>query len=195
MPCVMPASFSLAFSGVTMVHCDIGGFFSFGKLKRDGELFIRWMEMGTFSLLMRSHEAIRPWANAQFDTVGVTPHTVRLTQIHAALKPYLAHVAAEAGRGIPALRPDFWTAEDFEDSSDPYAYFLGDDLFVCPVIRKGAKKRRVFLPEGDWVCFWSGKEYRGGRRYSVDAPLGRIPVFYRRDSSFAALFRRAAEIQ
>ena len=162
MPCVMPASFSLAFSGVTMVHCDIGGFFSFGKLKRDGELFIRWMEMGTFSLLMRSHEAIRPWANAQFDTVGVTPHTVRLTQIHAALKPYLAHVAAEAGRGIPALRPDFWTAEDFEDSSDPYAYFLGDDLFVCPVIRKGAKKRRVFLPEGDWVCFWSGKEYRGG---------------------------------
>ena len=34
MPCVMPASFSLGFSGVPMVHCDIGGFFSFAKMKR-----------------------------------------------------------------------------------------------------------------------------------------------------------------
>jgi alpha-glucosidase (family GH31 glycosyl hydrolase) len=29
MPCVMPASFSLGFSGVPLVHCDVGGFFSF----------------------------------------------------------------------------------------------------------------------------------------------------------------------
>ena len=195
MPCVMPASFSLGFSGVPMVHCDIGGFFSFGKLKRDGELFTRWMEMGAFSLLMRSHEAIRPWANAQFDAPGVTPHTVRLTRIHAALAPYISYVAAQASKGVPAIRPDFWTAEDFGDSRDPYAYFLGDDLFVCPVIRKGAKRRHVCLPEGDWIGFWSGKEYRGGHHYRVDAPLGRLPVFYRRDSEFAALFRRAADMK
>lgn len=47
MPCVMPASFSLGFSGVPMVHCDVGGFFSFGKMKRRPELFTRWMEMCT----------------------------------------------------------------------------------------------------------------------------------------------------
>ena len=195
MPCVMPASFSLGFSGVPMVHCDIGGFFSFGKLKRDGELFTRWMEMGTFSLLMRSHEAIRPWANAQFDAPGVTEHTVRLTRIHALLAPYISHAAAQASEGIPAIRPDFWTAEDFGDSRDPYSYFLGDDLFVCPVIRKGAKRRRVCLPEGEWVHFWSGKEYKGGHHFFVDAPLGRLPVFYRRDSEYAALFRRAAALK
>ena len=194
MPCVMPASFSLAFSGVTMVHCDIGGFFSFGKMKRDGELFTRWMEMGAFSLLMRSHESIRPWANAQFDAEGVLEHTVRLTRLHAALRPYLEHVAAEAGAGVPALRPDFWTAEDYGDSRDPYAYFLGDELFVCPVLKKGAKKRRVSLPEGKWVHLWSGKHYKGERRYTVDAPLGQIPVFYRKDSAYAELFREAADI-
>ena len=49
------------------------------------------MEMCTFSLLMRSHESIRPWANAQFDAQGVKAHTVRLTNIHAAIKPYLVH--------------------------------------------------------------------------------------------------------
>lgn len=193
MPCVMPASFSLAFSGVPMVHCDIGGFFSFGKMKRDGELFTRWMEMGTFSLLMRSHESIRPWANAQFDAAGVKEHTVRLTKLHAALAPYVSHVAEEAGKGIPAIRPDFWEAEDYGDSRDPYAYYLGDDLFVCPVIRKGAKRRTVHLPEGRWIGFWSGREYRGGRPHRVSAPLGQPPVFFRKDSPWTELFRRAAE--
>ena len=193
MPCVMPASFSLAFSGVTMVHCDIGGFFSFGKMRRDGELFTRWMEMGTFSLLMRSHESIRPWANAQFDARGVKEHTVRLTKLHAALAPYIAHTAEEAGKGIPAIRPDFWEAEDFGDSRDPYSYYLGDDLFVCPVIRQGAKRRTVYLPGGKWIGFWSGKEYRGERRYLISAPLGKPPVFYRKNSPWTELFRRAAE--
>ena len=195
MPCVMPASFSLGFSGVTMVHCDIGGFFSFGKMKRDEELFTRWMEMGTFSLLMRSHESIRPWANAQFDAPGVKAHTVRLTKIHAALAPYIAHVTKDAAQGIPALRPDFWFAEDYGDSREPYAYFLGDDLFVCPIIRKGAKRKRVFLPEGEWVHLWSGNVLKGERRHTVEAPLGYPPVFYRKDSDYAGLFRSIVEIE
>ena len=194
MPCVMPASFSLGFSGVTMVHCDIGGFFSFGKMKRDAELFTRWMEMGTFSLLMRSHESIRPWANAQFDAAGVREHTVRLTKIHAALAPYIRHIAADAEKGVPALRPDFWYAKNFGESREPYAYFLGSELFVCPVIRKGVKRKKVFLPEGEWVHLWSGRVYKGGRRTVVDAPLGHIPVFYRAASDYAALFRGIAEI-
>ena len=193
MPCVMPASFSLGFSGVTMVHCDIGGFFSFGKLKRDGELFIRWMEMGTFSLLMRSHESIRPWANAQFDAPDVKAQTVRLTGVHAALRPYLAHCIAQAQRGIPALRPDFYPAGAYAASRDEYAYFLGDDLFVCPVIQKGAKHRTVHLPAGSWVHLWTGQTYAGNGSYRMFAPLGRIPVFYRADSEFAADFRRAAD--
>lgn len=193
MPCVMPASFSLGFSGVGMVHSDIGGFFSFGKLKRDGELFTRWMEMCCFSLLMRSHEAIRPWANAQFDAEDVKEHTVRLTNIHAALAPYIARCADEASQGIPAMRPDFWFEMDMGHCSDEYSYFLGDELFVCPVIKKGASMRRVHLPRGNWVQFWTGEHFEGGKAYDIAAPLGKLPVFYRADSSFAQLFRSAAE--
>ena len=192
MPCVMPASFSLAFSGVTMVHCDIGGFFFFAKMRRNGELFTRWMEMGCFSLLMRSHESIRPWANAQFDARNVKPYTVKLTRLHAALRPYIEQLAEEAAAGVPALRPDFWEAGSFAASGDPYSYFLGDDLFVCPVIRLGARNRTVHLPEGDWIGFWTGRSYAPGK-HRVVAPLGRPPVFYRRGSKYAELFRQAAD--
>ena len=194
MPCVMPASFSLGFSGVPMVHCDIGGFFSFGKLKRDDELFVRWMEMCAFSLLMRSHESIRPWANSQFDAPAVILHTVQLTNLHAALKPYIDRCIEDAGRGVPALRPDFYEAMDYGASRDMYSYFLGPDLYVCPVVERQAKTRRVHLPAGDWVHFWTGKPYAGGQSYTVDAPLGQLPVFYKKDSEYSELFRRAAEI-
>ena len=193
MPCVMPASFSLGFSGVPMIHCDIGGFFSFGKLKRNDELFVRWMEMCAFSLLMRSHESIRPWANSQFDAPAVTPHTVRLTNIHAALRPYIDKCIADAQRGIPALRPDFYEAMDYGASRDMYSYFLGPNLYVCPVVERRAKKRQVHLPAGAWVHFWTGKPYAGGQSYTVDAPLGQLPVFYKKDSAYSDLFRKAAD--
>ena len=192
MPCVMPASFSLGFSGVPLVHCDIGGFFSFGKLKRGDELFTRWMEMCAFSPLMRSHESIRPWANSQFDAPAVLPYTVELTNVHAALRPYIERCLAQAKEGVPAIRPDFWPVLDYSKSRDEYSYFFGDDLYVCPVIERGAKKRRVFLPEGDWVGFWDGKRYAGDTAQTLDAPLGRTPVFFRAGSEFADLFRRAA---
>lgn len=193
MPCVMPASFSLGFSGVPMIHCDIGGFFSFGKMKRNGELFTRWMEMCTFSLLMRSHESIRPWANAQFDAEKVKAHTVRLTGIHAALKPYIKHCAKLAKSGLPAMRPDFYDAMDYGASRDMYSYFLGEDLYVCPVIERHAKTRKVCLPKGEWLDFWTGSEYAGGTAYTVPAPLGQTPAFYRKDSKFSELFRKAAD--
>ena len=193
MPCIMPACFSLGFSGVTMVHWDIGGFFSFGKLRRDDELFTRWLEAGAFSLMMRSHESIRPWANSQFDAPGVLPHTVALTRVHAALKPYIEKCAGDASRGIPAIRPDFWAAGSYAASRDEYAYFFGGDMFVAPVIEKGARSRHVYLPAGEWVHFWTGAEYAGGDEYTVAAPLGRPPVFWRRNSEFADEFNAARE--
>ncbi len=195
MPCVMPASFSLGFSGVTMVHSDIGGFFSFTKIKRDEELFIRWMEMACFSPLMRSHESLRPWANAQFDAPGVTPYTVRLTKVHTALRPYLERCFAEAKEGVPVMRPDFWEAVDYAESRDPYSYFLGGDLYVCPVIDKKKKYRQVFLPKGEWAHFWTGKEMDGGKEYRVGCSLGKIPVFYRKGSPYAEVFQAAANVK
>lgn len=188
MPCIMPASFSLGFSGVPLVHSDVGGFFSFGKLKRSPRLFTRWMEMDTFTPMLRSHESIRPWANAQFDAPAVLPYTVRMTNVFAALKPYRLAVEEQAKRGIPALRPDFWAEGRFAARKDPYAFFFGDDLFVCPVIERRVSTRHVCLPAGDWVHLWTGKEYLGGTEADIAAPLGQIPVFYRKDSRFAPLF-------
>ena len=193
MPCVLPASFSLGFSGVGLVHCDIGGFFSFTKMKRDDTLFIRWMEMGAFSALMRTHESIRPWANSQPYDDRVLPYAVKLTNVHAALAPYLKDCVAQVNDGVPVLRPDFWAENDYKKHRDTDCYFLGDDLFVAPVFTRGAKARKVSLPKGEWVHFWTGERYEGGKTCRVNAPLGEIPVFYRAGSKYADVFQKAAQ--
>ena len=52
---------------------------------------------------------------------------------------------------------------------------------------------KAHLPAGEWVHFWTGKPYAGGQSYTVDAPLGQLPVFYKKDSAYSDLFRKAAD--
>ena len=81
---------------------------------------------------------------------------------------------------------------DEEESRDMYAYFFGDELFVCPVLKKGAEKHKVYLPDGKWVHLWTGKRYRRGV-YTVPAPVGQPPVFRRADCADADLFDKLVQ--
>lgn len=188
MPCVMPATFNLGFSGMAVAHSDVGGFISFSSLARSPELLVRWTEMDAFSPLMRSHETIRPDVNVQPYDDAALKYTVSLSRVHAALKPYIAQCMKEAEEGVPVMRPDFYESGDFAAHAEDYAYLLGSDVFVAPVITKGAKTRTVTLPEGEWIRFVDGEKVGGGVRKEFDAPLGKPVAFYRKDSRFAELF-------
>lgn len=192
MPCVMPASFNLGFSGMAVVHSDVGGFISFASLARSKELLVRWTEMNAFSPLMRSHETIRPDVNVQPYDDEVIGYTASLARVHAALKPYIAHCMDEACEGIPVMRPDFYESGDFGEHKEDYAYLLGADVFVAPVTEKGALARTVTLPAGRWIKFFDGTEHEGGGTATFDAPLGKPVAFYRKGSSFAELFASVA---
>ncbi|EIO3181468.1 hypothetical protein LQI21_004673, partial [Salmonella enterica] len=43
------------------------------------------------------------------------------------------------------------------------------------------------LPEDHWVNIWTGEAHHGGE-ITVDAPIGKPPVFYRAKSEWALLF-------
>jgi alpha-D-xyloside xylohydrolase len=57
-------------------------------------------------------------------------------------------------------------------------YYFGPDLLVAPVL-SAVTQRSVYLPEGSWIDYWSGKTFAGRQTVSVDAPLDRIPLFVR----------------
>lgn len=165
---------NLAACGFSTWGCDIGGYLAWP----DPEVYIRWVQWGCFSPLMRCHgtRPREPWEYG--------PLALRVYRFHAwvrqALGPYLHAAAAEASRtGTPLMRalplafPDWppgWVCDD--------AYLLGPDLLVAPVLAPG-HRRTVPFPPGTWTCLWTGRTFAGGHVASVPAPLSRIPVFLR----------------
>lgn len=188
MPCVIPASVNLGMSGMTLVHSDIGGYITFKALKRDAELFIRWMSMNTFSPMMRTHETPRPEENAQYDTPEVIKYTVHYSTIHKMLSPYIKEVIKQANEGIPALRAPFYSYNDYSLYKEDYVYMFGDDVFVAPVLSPNVGTRELDLPKDEWVHLFTGVSYSGGN-IKVDAPLDKPPVFYKKSSEFRELFQ------
>jgi alpha-D-xyloside xylohydrolase len=71
----------------------------------------------------------------------------------------------------------------FPDDPNTYGlelqYMLGPDLLVAPVYNpEGA--RPVYLPEGDWVDYWTGDVKRGPQQLRLTVPIDQIPLFTRR---------------
>ena len=81
------------------------------------------------------------------------------------------------------MRPlfyDFYKDETTYEIGDEYMF--GPELLVAPAIEKGAVQRKVYLPKGaEWTEAYTKVRYKGGTWVNVDAPLERIPVFYKND--------------
>ena len=183
LPSVIPAMLSLSVCGFGLSHSDIGGYTSFYNLKRSGELYMRWCEMNAFTPVMRGHEGLNPDLNAQFDSSEeVLKHGAKMAEIHRALKPYLKEaVKYNSQKGVGVIRPLFFYYDEERAYNESYEYLLARDILVAPVIKQGENKREVYLPSDEWVHLWSGREYGGGS-FTVDAPIGEIPVFIRKEN-------------
>ena len=183
LPSVIPAMLNLSCCGFGLSHSDIGGYTSFFNLKRTEEVYMRWSEMNAFSPLMRGHEGLNPDINVQFDAnARVLAHDAKMVRMHTALAPYLKQLVSEnAVTGMPVVRPLFFHYDEPQAYEEAYEYLLGRELLVAPVLQAGARTRQVYLPEDEWIHLPSGKAYRGGH-YTVDAPIGSIPVFVRKDA-------------
>ncbi|AFG36244.1 alpha-glucosidase [Spirochaeta africana] len=188
---VIPAGLSLGFCGVANFHSDIGGYTTVAYVKRRKEVFMRWAELAAFTPTMRTHEGNRPDDNWQFDSDAETlQHFARMSAVFTRLKPYHIRLSEEyQQRGIPMLRHCGLMYQD-----DPvchrlqYQFMYGSDLMVAPVIRKGQRHVRCYLPQDDWIHLWTGRRLQGGRHHRIAAPIGKPAVMYRANSEFASLF-------
>ena len=63
--------------------------------------------------------------------------------------------------------------QGFEECTDQY--MLGEKYLVAPVM-SAENTRAVKLPEGKWKDD-QGKVYKGGKMYTIDVPLSRLPWF------------------
>jgi alpha-glucosidase (family GH31 glycosyl hydrolase) len=170
----------MGLSGIAYHNSDIGGFCC-GTTT--AELYTRWMQFGAFSPIMRAHGTGQPTEPWGFGTT--TENNVRtIIELRYRLLPYTYTLAHQNfTTGMPLARPLL-----LADASDPglanlsNSYLWGDALLVSPVLEEGQRTQHVVMPEGEWIDFWTGSSYAGGRTVTVDAPLDRIPLFVRSGS-------------
>ncbi|WFB34996.1 glycoside hydrolase family 31 protein [Kiritimatiellota bacterium B12222] len=90
-----------------------------------------------------------------------------------ALTPYWYHYALNAAdTGEPILRPlSYHHPEDVAALNCDDQFYLGEDLMMAPAYREGEEQRSVYLPEGEWINYWTGEQHVGPVTLEVSTPL------------------------
>lgn len=108
-------------------------------------------------------------------------------KLKSMLMPYAYSIAHEAIDGKPMMRAMFL------DGANPYTlgtatryqYLYGPSILVAPIYQatrmdeKGNDVRNhIYLPEGNWIDYFTGQVYEGGRIINhYEAPLWKLPFF------------------
>src|SRR5690606_16524091 len=101
------------------------------------------------------------------------------------LFPYLYTYARKAhDTGLPITRGLFMEYPEDENVIKIDDQFLfGEELLIAPVLKKGERVKRVYLPDGEWIDFNNKKTvYLGGQTVAYQAPLSTIPIFVKKGS-------------
>lgn len=183
---------SSGLSGLGYMSSDIGGFAVDPAHPTDPELYVRWLQMGAFTPTLRTHAQLKP---EPYHYPGQQDITLKYIKMRYEWLPYNYTLAYEnATQGLPLARPiDFRTKGKASHSSITDEYLWGDNVLVAPVMKKGARSRRVTFPQGEWIDFENpSRRYRGGSSATVPAPLATLPL-YVRAGSFIPLYTRPIE--
>ncbi|HKK12353.1 MAG TPA: TIM-barrel domain-containing protein, partial [Flavobacteriaceae bacterium] len=166
----------LAMSGYSFAGSDIGGFAE----QPQGELFTRWIQLGTFHPFFRVHSSgdhgdQEPWS---FDE-DITDIVRKFIELRYQLLPYLYTAFwHHVNEGTPIIKSlVLFDQEDVHTHYRTDEFMFGDKILVCPIIEPNAKGRRMYVPKGKWFNFWNDKIVKGGKEMWVDADIDSMPIF------------------
>ncbi|NQY99785.1 MAG: alpha-glucosidase [Bdellovibrionales bacterium] len=183
------AILSSGLSGISFNHSDTGGYTSINlpliRQMRTEELFLRWIEMNTFTTLLRTHEGNLPDESLQvYTNEKIAKAFAYWSKEFAKLHEYRKSVFTEAAeKGWPAVRPVWFENPDCKlcyDIDDQF--FLGSDYLIAPIMEAGSRQRKVYLPTGKWKRLYHNRESAplpGDRWMIAEAPVGHPAVFKR----------------
>ena len=199
---------SLSLTGIPYWNTDIGGFFS-GVYYPKGvadlafqELYVRWLQFGTFSPMMRSHGTSAPREIYQFGKEGYWAYDAikKFINLRYRLLPYTYacswNVTSHSSTMMRALVMDFPNDKKVWDINNEYMF--GNSILVCPVTDSlyttrvagvvsadfsKSKTKTVYLPTNtEWIDFWTGNKIKGGQTIEKEVPIDIMPLFVKAGS-------------
>lgn len=208
----IPAALNFSLCGVPYWNSDIGGFFVWnfpGGVKNDAfrEIYVRWLQFGTFCPMMRSHGTDTPREIWNFGKKGEWAYDAieKYINLRYRLLPYIYstswQVTSNKSTFMRPLILDF--ASDSAVRNIDNQYMFGKSIMACPVtesmymtFKKDGKKYRdakpdfssikqskIYLPKGGcWYDFWTGEKLQGGQTIERDAPIDLMPLYIKSGS-------------
>lgn len=180
-------------SGLGYMSSDLGGFAVDPEHPRDEELYVRWVQTGAFTPMMRTHAQQQPEPYHYPDSEEILKKYVKMRYEWLPYNYTLAYENSAFGK--PLARPLNFNGDNpgAKYSSLTDEYLWGDEVLVAPVMEQGARQRKVLFPAGEWINYNHTSEcYKGGSEAVVKAPLDELPMFVRA-GSFIPLYNSHIE--
>lgn len=169
-------------AGYTWWSHDIGGHH---QGEKDDELYLRWVQLGVFSPIMRLHSTSNPFMgkepwNYRWDVYALSKEYLRLRH---RLIPYLYTMNWRThSEGRALCEPMYYEwPEHAEAYTVPNEFLFGSELIVAPITQPVDSKTnlagvRVWLPRGRWTDLFTKRIYEGGRFITMYRGVESIPV-------------------
>lgn len=165
-------------SGLGYMSHDVGGFAVDQGAPSDPEMYQRWMQLGLFSPVLRTHAQLMA---EPYNYPAIEDALLALVKERYAWLPYNYTLAYEnAAYGLPLVRPLNFYSGDATHSDITDQYLWGRDIMVAPVMNPGVTERSVVVPDGAWIDFNNpGATYTGDDTVTLAAPIDVIPLMVR----------------
>lgn len=157
--------------GLTWWAHDIGGY---ENGTEDSELYTRFIELATYSPIFKlsskegRYYKREPWL-WDVKTKGIVKE---YTKTRHRLIPYIYSEAYKTyKKGLNLIKPLYFEyPETLDEPLYKNEYHFGEELFISPITEQKDKVmnrvvHRIFLPNGMWYDFKTGKKFPGGKRY------------------------------
>ncbi len=171
---------SAAASGISVWGSDIGGFALKSWMKGEGpdfeELYMRWVQFGTFSPLMRDHSwhgKHHPWANGERGLQNFQYYYA----LRMRLLDHIYSAAIKSSKEGGTMVNSMAMAYNLSPAVD-MQYLFCDEFLVRPIVELGERSAEVIFPEDGYCDFYNGTYYGKGTQ-EVEAPINQIPLFVR----------------
>ncbi len=161
---------------------DIGGHM-FGT--RDDELYIRWLQLGVFSPIMRLHSSNmlalgkEPWKYSG----EVCRAAKEWLNLRHKLIPYIYTMDHRTHYdGVALCEPIYYSYPENESAYKvPNQFMFGSELMVCPITSPNSKKllmgsTKAWIPQGRWTDIFTLKSYTGEKTLELFRETATIPV-------------------
>ena len=179
---------SAANLGVCWQAHAIGGYYS--GIEED-ELFIRYVQFGVFSpIFLLASEGGKyykrePWKWNQLQLSVIRDYM----QLRNKLVPYIYNESYQYHKyGVPLVQPLYYKyPKIYDEPNYVNQYFFGSRIMISPILKRkniemNRVVQRIFVPNGIWYDYVSGKKYVGNKYYVGFYKDEDYPIFVKEGS-------------